>query len=347
MSLDTAMRAFRFVSQNADAVGVVPHLDFFGGEPLLQWDEIIVPLVRHIREVYTKPCELGITTNCIALDEEKLSFLRKNSVGMLVSMDGDKETHDTNRKFIDGSESFQVIFEKVPLILKHYPNMSVRMTLTPDTAQSFFHDVQFLLRAGFKRVECVPNSFVVWSENTLEELRQQLRLISNDYIKYFSTNYLSGGFREFTRGFRDVKRVNAAYVNGSHRCDGCARCGIGIDNQAAINYLGDIYPCHEANCDDELRIGNIFTGIDNSRRVALSKQYSQSKVYGLNCGTCRFDHVCNGGCAVFDYMIYHDFNHMPQMACAWKQMILDECEYILSQMERKKNIIFRNYFLGL
>lgn len=347
MDTETALAAVKFVLQNAEDEGVTPHFDFFGGEPLLRWDEVIVPCVQYIRNIYQKPCELGITTNCLLLDEDKLRFLRDNSIAMLVSMDGAKETHDLNRRFPDGSGSFDAIASKIPLILSHYPEIEVRMTLTPETAGRFSTDVAFLLDSGFKGVDCVPDIFAEWSDEALKELRVQLRLLSDDYIAHFTEYGPGGGFREFMRGFRDVKRVNCAYASGEHRNLGCVRCGIGNSAQGAINRLGDIYPCHEAGCDEALRIGNIFTGMDEARRAALSGTYDPEKVHGLNCDTCRYDHVCNGGCSVFNYMLYHDFNKVPQMTCIWKQMMLDECEYTLGKMADAGDTSFRDYFRSL
>ena len=343
MDTGTALAAIKFVIQNAEDEGVTPHFDFFGGEPLLRWDEVIVPCVQYIRNVYKKPCELGITTNCLLLDEDKLRFLSENNVGMLVSMDGARETHDLNRPFAGGGGSFDAVVEKAQLILKHYPNISVRMTLTPETAGRLHEDVQFLQSVGFKQVECVPNVFVTWPDDVMAQLHTQLRQLSDDYLEH----YPAKGFHEFERTFRNVKKMNYAYQNDLHRVNGCLRCGIGLDNQSAINYLGDIYPCHEANYDAALCIGNVFTGMDDAKRRSLGCSYSQRKVRGLNCETCRYDNVCNGGCAIFNYMINRDFNIVPQMTCAWKQMMIDEAEYILSRMADLGNTVFRDYFRGL
>ena len=347
MDTGTALAAVKFVIQNAEDEGVTPHFDFFGGEPLLRWDEVIVPCVQYIRNVYKRPCELGITTNCLLLDVDKLRFLSENNVAMLVSMDGARETHDLNRCFPDGAGSFDVVADKIPMILQYYPDIEVRMTLTPETACRLFTDVKYLLDSGFKGVACVPDIFVEWSDGELKELRSQLRLLSDDYIARYSKYGPGGGFREFMRGFRDVKKVNLVYSSGEHRTCGCTRCGIGNNAQGAINYLGDVYPCHEAGCDEALKIGSIFTGMDDAHRASLSSAYSPLKVHGLDCDTCRYDHACNGGCAIFNYMLYRDFNKVPKMTCVWKQMLLDECEYILGEMAHTGNTSFRDYFRSL
>lgn len=332
MSTDTALAAAKLITANADSVGAIPQINFFGGEPLLRWNEVIVPVIGHIRNTYKKPCDLGITTNCILLDEEKLRFLSDNGVAVLASIDGDRATSDQNRCLVSGASSFDVVVSKVPLLLHYYPNIAARMTLTPETAGSLFEDYRFLLELGFGRVECVPNVFVRWDETQIVTLQEQLQRVADDYIEHFSGACPRDGFHEFERGFRRVKAVNHAYHHEEHRISGCNRCGIGVDAQGAINHLGDIYPCHEANYDTSLRIGNVFTGMNQDKRIALATGYAPEKVRGENCDTCRYDNVCNGGCAIFNYMINKDFNQVPQMECVWKQMLLDECEYILGQI---------------
>lgn len=347
MSLETAMRAVRFITDNADAVGSIPQINFFGGEPLLRWNEVVAPVITHLREIYQKPCDIGITTNCILLDEEKLRFLSQNNVGILASIDGGEQSHNLNRQYADGRGSFEDVSANVPLLLRYYPDISARMTLTPETVGTLLADYTSLRAMEFQRVECAPNVFVTWGEEDVDQLRSQMRLISDRYIEEFSPETPRNGFHSFERGFQDVKRVNYAFEHHEHRTFRCARCGIGIDAQVAINHLGDIYPCHEANCDQSLYIGNINSGMDNDKRVSLAKTYATEKVRGLNCDTCRYDNVCNGGCAIFNYMLSKDFNQVPQMECRWKQILLDECEYILERMARHNNTAFRDYFGSL
>lgn len=346
MDTETALAAVKFILGNADEAGVTPVINFFGGEPLLCWDSVIIPVVEYVREQYKRPCHLGVTTNCLDIDGEKLRFLSANQVGLLVSMDGSKETHDSNRLLCNGKGSFDLVMSKVPSILSSYPNVSVRMTLTPETVHCFYDDVQFLLSTGFRRVECVPNCFQSWPGDTVHALKGQLRKLSDDYVDHFDERN-GGGFRAFSTALRDVKRINRAYAANEHRCQACRQCGTGGGNKCAIDYLGDIYPCHQASRGEALWMGNIFSGIDGQKRLALASTYDQNKVRGLNCETCRLDHACDGICAVFNYMANGSFHIVPDITCVWRQALVDEAEYILGAMQERKNLRFRDYFIGL
>ena len=68
-----------------------PNLTFFGGEPTLLWDEIIVPLTQYIKTSQL-PISLNMTTNGSLLNKERISFLKDNNIHLLLSMDGDEYT---------------------------------------------------------------------------------------------------------------------------------------------------------------------------------------------------------------------------------------------------------------
>jgi uncharacterized protein len=67
-------------------------INFFGGEPMLCYDTIIVPLVDYIEKTYPNDFKLGITTNGMLLNKERIDFLYDHNIIPLLSMDGDRET---------------------------------------------------------------------------------------------------------------------------------------------------------------------------------------------------------------------------------------------------------------
>ena len=93
MTYEIAKDCADFYARNAIDEKVVPNITFFGGEPMLRYDDIVKPLVEYVRSTYGD-YQLDITTNGTLLDEEKLKFFKKNDVGILLSIDGNKKTQD-------------------------------------------------------------------------------------------------------------------------------------------------------------------------------------------------------------------------------------------------------------
>ena len=92
MSCRTAQDAADFLAANAG--DAPPSINYFGGEPLMCWDSVIVPLTGYIRARYGERFRLSMTSNCVLMTEDKLRFMKENKIGLLFSMDGDRATQD-------------------------------------------------------------------------------------------------------------------------------------------------------------------------------------------------------------------------------------------------------------
>lgn len=93
------------------------HVSWFGGEPLLALD-IIEELSAHIEEeVAANPgCRYraDITTNAYLLSRQTFARLCRARVGLYqISFDGPRELHDRKRILIDGSGTFDRIWENL------------------------------------------------------------------------------------------------------------------------------------------------------------------------------------------------------------------------------------------
>lgn len=88
-------------------------VDFVGGEALLSLS-FLKHLVDYIEGQALKRNILvtySITTNGTILNDEILAWLIKYRIHLKVSIDGDEETHNKNRKRIDGVGSYSNIIE--------------------------------------------------------------------------------------------------------------------------------------------------------------------------------------------------------------------------------------------
>ena len=110
-------------------------INYFGGEPTLLWDEIIVPLTRWSFETYPKEVGFGITTNGTLLNEERIKFLYAYGIGPLLSIDGAPKTQDFNRPCQNEKlKSSELIMPNKPLLLKYFTKITFRSTIDEETA---------------------------------------------------------------------------------------------------------------------------------------------------------------------------------------------------------------------
>lgn len=91
MDLQTAINAVELAIKNGKKKGNneehLADVIFFGGEPLLRYKEIMVPII----EKYSDRASFTFTTNATLLDEDKVDFFYTHNCTPLISLDGIKE----------------------------------------------------------------------------------------------------------------------------------------------------------------------------------------------------------------------------------------------------------------
>jgi uncharacterized protein len=349
MTYEVALDSAKFIIENAEAEGVVPHINYFGGEPTIMWDSIIVPLTTWIRQEYKKPFTLGITTNGTLLNDERIQFLKDNQIGLLFSIDGGKETQDYNRPYHNGEGSFDSLRDLIPKIAQNFRGSTFRSTVIPPTCQYTFDNIMFARDNGFTRFYIVPNVFEEWTEEEKATLKSEF----DKYIDYYISEYRSGRipieFVSLRDSFRDIKKINNAVIGKQYRtlnqCFACGKCGLGANKNASIHPNGNVYGCQEMTSNEGDKsifyIGSIYTGVEDDRRFSLMNAFDSAKSIGSNCGTCRYDRICNGGCVANNYLINGDLNIVPPMYCWWQQTVLDAAIRIMQTLGGDRNEMFR------
>lgn len=335
MKLQTAIDAVEYLARNAKERNEVPSINFFGGEPLLKWTEIIVPLTKYVREKYGDKFDLSMTTNGILLDEEKLEYMKENRIGFMVSIDGNKKTQDLNRPLHNGQSSFNILAPKIPIFLKYNPNMTFRATVDHDNASEYFDNHKFAIENGYNNIFTIVNVFTEWTIEEKEELKKQIRKTADYYLELMLDNK-DVSFSPFESMFSKINRIEIAKKNNQYRTAGegllaYGRCGLGASKFASIATDGTLYSCQEMNDNHELGkdfvIGSIYSGEDNEKRMAIISRFNPKKVHstdGMKCEECPFDMICDGACTINNYFKNRDLNIMPSILCYYYQCLYEE-----------------------
>lgn len=353
MTYSVAKDITDWVIQNAEDSGYVPSINFFGGEPLLCWDSIIVPLTKLIRKEYGKPFLLALTSNCTLMTEDRLNFMKENDISLLFSIDGDRRTQEYNRPLANGESSFDAVSGVIDLIPKYFPNTTFRSTLIPATCDHLFHNVMFAEKHGYNNFYVIPNVMEPWSEESKSTVAAEMR----KYTDYLADRFIDGmphiHFSEYDRAMTNIGKINTSIAQGIRRpedsCGACAKCGLGAQRFAAIDYKGDIFGCQEMATEEKnlFWIGNIYTGVDIDRRAALASAYHQDKVLGDQCANCRLDRICNGGCVANNYFCTGDVNKPSPIYCWWLRLLLEEAIYLCNKMGDNPPDSFLRYWRGM
>ena len=353
MNYKVAKDATDFLIKNAEESNQVPQINFFGGEPMLKWDDIIVPLVTYIRKEYGKPFSLSMTTNGTLLSKERIQFIKENDIGILMSIDGNKCTSDINRPFPDGRSSFDVMSKFIPDILSINKNATFRMTLDHDNSNELVDNCKFAYESGYNNVFFIPNVGTKWTSTEIEDMKSAIHNLADWYMdeiieneKYFSIN-------QFGDAFRKIERINTMYNNRGYRnitnAIAYGRCGLGANRFASVGTDGKLYSCQEMSGNREsgdlFCIGDIYNGTDNDKRWDIIDRFQVKQVRCENedrCKGCRMYNICDGHCTINNYFSTGDLNVVPEILCIFYQVCLEECIRIMNVMSEKENTFFRD-----
>ncbi|MGN0665443.1 MAG: thioether cross-link-forming SCIFF peptide maturase [Huintestinicola sp.] len=321
MSFETGKKALDFLLENSAGRENL-EVDFFGGEPLMNWDTVkkLVEYGRSKEKEYNKRFRFTITTNGILLDEEKMDFINKEMSNVVMSIDGRKEVNDRVRKRVDGTGCYDKIVDKYKLLAekRNYENYYVRGTFTKYNLD-FANDVFHLNELGFDQISVEP--VVCDHDEKYAITERDLPAIFAEYeklAKLMLVNKKKGKHFNFFHFMLDLDQGPCAIK----RLRGC-----GSGNEyVAVTSDGDIYPCHQFVGYDDYLMGNIHEGTFNTD---MKKEFASAHIYSKpECKKCWAKFYCSGGCNANNYIYMGDIHTSHKLSCELEKKRL-ECAIMI------------------
>jgi len=294
--------------------------DFFGGEPLLNWN-VVKELVSYGKEQaaeYGKQLQFTLTTNGLLLDDEKLAFINEENMGLILSIDGRPEVHDRMRPDLGGSGSHSRVLAKIKeaVAKKADDNWWVRGTYTSWNLD-FTQDVKFLVEAGFSNISLEP--VVTDEEYQLRE--EDLPKIEREYER-LASYYLQ---RQREGKPFSFFHFNFDLAKGPCLAKRLLGCGAG-HAYLAVSPRGDLYPCHQFVGQEAYRIGTVFQGIE---KPELGDRFRQAHIFNKEkCRSCWAQLYCSGGCHTNALAKNGDLMLPDELGCRIQQKRL-ECAIVI------------------
>ncbi len=308
MSFEVGKRAIDFLIENSGTRTNL-EVDFFGGEPLMNWDVVkqIVAYARSIEKEKGKNFRFTLTTNGMLLDDEVTEFCNKEMSNVVLSLDGRREVHDRLRKDYQGKGSYDVIVPKFQEFVKKRGDKSyyIRGTYTHNNVD-FTNDILHMADLGFSElsmepVVCAPEDPYALTKEDLPELFRQYEILANEMIK---RDREGRGFT-FYHYTIDLKNGPCIYKRVSG-------CGSGTE-YLAVTPWGDLYPCHQFVGDEDYLMGNVSDGVTNTE---MREKFRKCNVYSRpECKDCWAKLYCSGGCAANAYHATGDISGVYEYGC--------------------------------
>lgn len=246
-------------------------LSFFGGEPLLKYNQVVKPIVKQCSDIchkFNKSFMVSFTTNGVCLTSKVVNELKELSseVSVQVAFDGNRALHDSVKCFANGKGCYDIVKKQLINAINNGIMTTIRCNYTLANFESFreligdFKDYWHYINVRF-------SFHKVWQERESEELFAKRESLKKDILHW------------------DIKSNIDSFYG-----DSLAPCYADFDNHIVVNYNGDIYKCTARDFKPENRLGYI----DVTGKIIYNTIASKRTEMRLTkqCLTCRMLPIC-------------------------------------------------------
>jgi uncharacterized protein len=319
-------------------------LDFIGGEPLMAID-VIDEFMKYFRRKaiilnhrWQNNYMISISTNGILYNTPEVKeFIRKNKerLSLTITIDGNKELHDSCRLFPDGAPSYDIVEASIKEYQKINPYLSTKLTLAPANIAHTFSAVKHLyenLHLNDVYMNCVYEEG--WTYEEAKVLYEQLILLADWMID--NDVYQEHACSMFEENI-------GSPIDPSENNTYCGGCG----SMLSFTADGHIQPClryTHFNLNDkqpELLLGTLDRGLveaeEDKTTICWLNKITRRMQSTDECFYCPIGRGC-GTCSAYDY----ERNGTPETRVTFicpmhKARVLANC-YFWNKVYRKEGL---------
>lgn len=218
--------------------GKIKHfqLDWFGGEPLMYFQEVVYPISKKVQEICANnnvAFRNTITTNGYLVNSSMIEKLKEIQLtSFQITLDGGKRFHNKTRFSKDVHNSYEVITSNIIALCRAIPNidMTVRINYTPKNMESIDEIVNVFPLDIRNKITVMPQ--LVWQF-------KDDRNMQGDDITRKMEQFVSHGYK---KNLTDLS---------------CYQCYTENMKQFVVNYDLSVFKCTARDFSEKYSIGKI------------------------------------------------------------------------------------------
>ena len=277
-----------------DDVEYSANFAFQGGEPTMAGIEFFEKFHKLVEKYNTKKIivNFSLQTNGTLLNKKWLELFKKHNYLIGLSLDGNKEMHDTFRIDAKGEGTFSRVLKAAKMMRKAEVEFNILCVVNKLIAQNGKLVYNFFRNNGFRYYQFIP---CLDSLSCSEE--KDYTLTAEDYGKF-----LDETFNLWYEDIMSDKRISVRHFDNYTKiilgeepeaCDMVGHCNM----NAVLESDGSMYPC-DFYVLDEFKVGNIneSTFEELFKSEAEMRFLRTSLTVDEKCKVCRYFKICRGGC---------------------------------------------------
>lgn len=319
MNSDIQQRTIRFMQRKLEEGIDSVNLSFFGGEPLLYFDDIAYPLSRSIQrlcEQYGKPFTTFFITNGSLITDRMIGKLKEINPFFQITLDGNRAKHNKVRiGKLNAHPTYDHIIRAVKSITEQLVSshkavsriVTLRINYDNDTLRNIDEIIDDIREIDRRKISIHLER--VWQ--TLDQIDSGQRVL-------------------FTSAFR--KLIHAGF-NVSHGIFGKKQvaCPAEKHDYAVINYNGNVYRCNGRDLTPDKAEGVLHeNGTITWKQEKLACRLGKATFDNPMCLSCKMLPNCLGPCSQKN--MEHAGGDLSR-ACSMNALEIPLKEYLLLRSE--------------
>lgn len=268
-------------------------ITFFGGEPTINKEliDFIMDYTNDLKKKTNKEFRYIITTNATILDDRIIDYIVHYNFGLMVSLDGPEDIHNFQCPEKSGKNSFQMAKTNIKKLMKRR-SVGVRATMI-HPMPNLKMLIDFFINFGFSNIAIAaatnrndaPSDYDFTNKDMID-FSCQVESLNPWLLKYLLKN-------ERPPYFIHEKWYSQIEKNDIHPDCQIFNCGA-CNSVIGVDPVGNYYPCAKFCGLKQWSVGNVATGINDSKCKDIWIKYIEC--ISSRCGTCWAYPLCHGPC---------------------------------------------------
>lgn len=255
-------------------------LSFFGGEPMLRYNDIVGPLIEYSSELCQKreiEFNIHFTTNGYLINDHIIEQLKGKKCALQITLDGYRASHDKTRFSALGRGSYDKIISNIIKLAENQLRVAVRINYTKDNIADSTKIIEDLLKVSENNRKHISIDLQhVWQDKANNDTDTVFTIVTD-----VAEQFIKNGF---------IAETHSAKKGGRHTCYG------DNPNYLLVNYNGDVFRCTARDFVTAKRHGVLTAGGMVEWDKEILQNFKTCKENQTECLKCRVAPLCGGAC---------------------------------------------------
>lgn len=287
---DKLVEALKLHIENQITQNKIPslHLDWFGGEPLMYFEEVIKPIARFAKELCEKHNVIltqHATTNAVLMTPTIMTEMDQlGFTSFQIPLDGNEDHHNSIKFTSKNIGTFNTVISNINELVKRIPKVNIILRINYDKKTLYNIDEIIPLLSKEAKKHILVDFQKVWQIISDQKDKEQLAKVK----ELFRQNGLNSGYWAY--------QPNKYY-----------KCYSDKLFHYAVNYDGLVFKCTAQDYSEEKSIGKLNEdGTISFNIEKLSQLLSRGTFENERCLSCVRLPLCMGPCVI------RNFEHRTQ-----------------------------------